>query len=168
MAFRNILKLNRYIIMASVIIKQTDITKFYYGLGLAKRMHPKGDSLSSADEVVNEVAQAFQSFASRYPNTPHKSIQAMFYRDHCKVYLAKDQNALTGGFLILDGELKGLFSLKQGIGSWLVGWAVKEGAKRLDCFDGYLTGFYKRAGFTEVRRVENWAHGGPQVVYMEI
>lgn len=153
--------------MASIILQCKDVTAYYYALNHARRTNKNGDSLTSAEQVTIDVADAFRQFWDARPNTPHKTAQEMFYKDHCKLYLAKDGKKVTGGFFILDGELRGVFTNVKGIGNWLVQWAIREGAKRLDCFDGYLTGFYQRLGFTEVKRVENWAHGGPQVVFME-
>ena len=79
-------------------------------------------------------------------------------------YLTTDD---ASGFAVTnDGELVGLFSTKPKREGDLIGWAVSRGARRLDCFDGYLTGFYGRHGWREVKRVPNWTPGGPDVVYM--
>ncbi|AWD90636.1 GNAT family N-acetyltransferase [Pseudomonas phage Nerthus] len=154
--------------MASIITQCKDQTAFYYALNHARRTNKNGASLTSAEDVTIDIANAFRQYWAARPNTDHKVAQAMFYKDHCKLYLAKDGNKVTGGFIVIDGELRSLFTNVKGIGSWLLFWAIREGAKRLDCFDGYLVEFYKRHGFKETKRVENWAHGGPQVVYMEI
>lgn len=80
-------------------------------------------------------------------------------------YLTDD---LSSGFAVTaDGELVGVFSTVKGRGDYLLGSAVNVGARRLDCFDGYLTGFYASHGFRVVKRERNWVPGGPDVVYME-
>lgn len=72
----------------------------------------------------------------------------------------------TGGFAVLDGRLCHVWSTQRGQGSQLVGAAVSRGAKRLDCFDGYLTALYARHGFVVVGRIPNWDPEGPDVVEM--
>jgi hypothetical protein len=67
-----------------------------------------------------------------------------------------------------DGELVLLFSLVKGRGRILVASAIANGARRLDCFDGYLPGLYAQHGFREVERVANWTAGEPDVVFMEL
>lgn len=72
------------------------------------------------------------------------------------------------GFAISEnGELTSVFSAIQGKGDTIMKEAIKQGAKHLDCFDGYLPTFYARHGFKEVRREKNWTEGEPDVVYME-
>lgn len=80
-----------------------------------------------------------------------------------RYYLAADGRS---GFGIDDGELIGLFSAAAGRGRQLVNAAVDLGARRLDCFDGYLPELYAWHGFVETRRESNWSPGGPDVVYM--
>ncbi|QPB07296.1 putative acetyltransferase [Pseudomonas phage BUCT553] len=154
--------------MPSIIMQCADQTAFYFALNHARRTNKNGAALTSAEAVTIEIAEAFRQFYAMRPNTPFDTAKAMFFKDHCKMYLAKDGKKVTGGFFILDGELRSVFTNQSGMGNWLVQWAVREGAKRLDCFDGYLTSFYQRLGFKEVKRVENWAHGGPDVVFMEL
>ena len=67
-----------------------------------------------------------------------------------------------------DGELCGVFSTVKGRGDAIMRDALTAGAVRLDCFDGYLPGFYARHGFRETHREENWTPGGPDVVYMSL
>ena len=72
------------------------------------------------------------------------------------------------GFAISEnGELTSVFSSIKGKGDTIMKEAIKQGAKHLDCFDGYLPTFYARHGFQEVRREKNWTEGEPDVVYME-
>lgn len=151
--------------MASIIIQMADVTKFYYALGHARRVHKHGEALTKADDFVSALAQRFLKFKERYPNTPHKDIQEMFYKHYAKLFLVKDGQRLTGMFAVIDGEIQALVSLGVS-GSWLVQKAIQEGGKTLDCFDGFLPDFYKRHGFTEYKREPNWTEGQPDVVYM--
>ena len=78
---------------------------------------------------------------------------------------------LTGGdasgFAVrANGELVYVFSVFKGRGDDIVDCAVTNGARHLDCFDGYLTELYARNGFVVSHREPNWAAGGPDVVYM--
>ncbi|MGW6600585.1 hypothetical protein [Streptomyces sp. NPDC055036] len=86
--------------------------------------------------------------------------------DH-SYYLTDD---FQSGFGVArDGTLVGLFSLVRGRGMDLVSDAVThKGAKKLDCFDGFLTGYYKQFGFVETERVPNWTAGEPDVVFMSL
>jgi hypothetical protein len=73
------------------------------------------------------------------------------------------------GFGVTDsGELIGVFSLVKGFGPLLVDDAIRAGAYRLDCFDGFLPAYYARFGFAETSREANWTPGGPDVVYMAL
>lgn len=83
----------------------------------------------------------------------------------CRYFLTEDH---FSGFAIRDdGELVYLHSRAYERGDRLVSAAVALGARRLDCFDGYLVDLYGRHGFIEVAREANWTPGGPDVVYME-
>lgn len=71
------------------------------------------------------------------------------------------------GFAIRkDGELVFVHSLTRGLGAALVEVAIRAGATRLDCFDGYLVDLYSAHGFVETSREPNWTPGGPDVVFM--
>lgn len=79
-------------------------------------------------------------------------------------YLSTD--GLSGYGVTLAGTLIGLHSRVKGRGDELVTFAKADGAKLLDCFDGYLPKLYARNGFTEYDRKPNWEAGSPDVVYM--
>jgi hypothetical protein len=66
----------------------------------------------------------------------------------------------------------------KGAGVDAVIQAIKDGAKTLDCFDGFLPEYYKKFGFVEIKRSPwnpeyapmNWpveTYGTPDVVYMQ-
>ncbi|MEU5403728.1 hypothetical protein ABZ348_31055 [Streptomyces sp. NPDC005963] len=83
-----------------------------------------------------------------------------------RYFLADD---LMSGFGIDgDGTLIGVFSLIKGRGEGMVTHAIKSGARKLDCFDGFLPGYYERFGFVETERVPNWTQGEPDVVFMAL
>ena len=81
-------------------------------------------------------------------------------------YISAD--GLSGYGVSRGGELVGVFSTVKGRGDGLVESAKANGAWRLDCFDGYLVRLYSKHGFAETGRVQNWAPGGADVVYMAI
>lgn len=84
--------------------------------------------------------------------------------DGAAYYVTADGRA---GFGVADGgELIGVYSVDRGNGDAILRAAIAAGARRLDCFDGYLPAFYARHGFRETDRTPNWTPGGPDVVYM--
>ncbi|AFU62135.1 acetyltransferase [Streptomyces phage R4] len=84
-----------------------------------------------------------------------------------RYYLTPDFKSGFG--VAYDGTLIGLFSLVKGRGEGLMWDAVThKGARRLDCFDGFLPEYYKRFGFVETERVPNWTPGQPDVVFMAL
>lgn len=87
--------------------------------------------------------------------------------DKVDYYLSGDRKSGYG--VKHDGELIGVFSLVPGRGERLIGEAVAlDGARKLDCFDGFLPDYYKQFGFVEYMREPNWTEGGPDVVYMQL
>ncbi|MFE4451437.1 hypothetical protein [Streptomyces sp. NPDC056796] len=83
-----------------------------------------------------------------------------------RYFLADD---LMSGFGIdRDGTLIGVYSLIKGRGEVMVADAIKAGADKLDCFDGFLPEYYARFGFKETARYENWTAGEPDVVLMAL
>lgn len=102
----------------------------------------------------------------------HVGASCTNYRDPRTIpagaFVHVSDDGLSGFIVCEDGELVGLFSRVRGRGDELVRAAIKAGARRLDCFDGYLTELYARHGFREVRREPNWTPGGPDVVYMAL
>lgn len=72
------------------------------------------------------------------------------------------------GYAINKGELISVFSLFKGQGKAIVTDAINNGAWKLDCFDGYLKGFYESFGFKVIRREPNWTKGEPDVLFMRL
>lgn len=98
-------------------------------------------------------------FIAARENVPIESI----VNSQDRLYLAADR--CTGFILSAEGELKSVFST-NGKGAAALQYAMEQGARFLDCFDGFLVKFYSCFGFREVRREANWTPGGPDVVYM--
>jgi len=71
------------------------------------------------------------------------------------------------GYAINNGELVSVFSRMKNKGNVIMMDAIQNGAIKLDCFDGYLVSFYKKHGFTEIKREKNWDNGQPDIVYMK-
>ena len=89
---------------------------------------------------------------------------AEIYNYQGKCYLSHDKNS---GYMIKDdGDLVLVFSMVKGRGDTIVRHAVKNGAIKLDCFDGYLVDLYSGHGFVVHKREPNWTDGEPDVVYM--
>lgn len=72
----------------------------------------------------------------------------------------------SGYVVTASGDLRYVFSTVPGRGDALVSSAVQNGARTLDCFDGYLVTLYARHGFRVTSRSANWSAGGPDVVDM--
>lgn len=82
-------------------------------------------------------------------------------------YLTRDR--LSGYGITSSGHLIGLFSLVRGRGASLMAAALADGARTLDCFDGFLTDFYGQHGFVESHRATNWEGADePDVVWMKL
>lgn len=154
--------------MASILIQQNGIREYLDALGEARRTHKHGAALSSPSEVYTRVHGELWAMVhdDELGGDTLGERTREFFSQHCKVFLAKDGNRVTGGFLVLRGELIGLFATDVW-GVWLLHRAMGEGARKLDCFDGFLPGYYAKHGWREVRRESNWTEGGPDVVYME-
>lgn len=97
-----------------------------------------------------------------------------------KLFLADD--GLSGFAIKSDGDIVSVFnspeSPRRGELGRMIPLALKNGGKKLDAFDGFLTSAYEKYGFVETGRdkwkdkfaPEGWdyeAFGRPDVVYME-
>lgn len=155
--------------MAAVIVNASKDNglKFLSQLGLFRRTNENGAaSLSSSHEVALEVAEAYSKWLEKTGKERNAESLEVFYKDICKLRMAKDGNVVVGGYMILNGHLKSVFSFRKGMGTWLVRQAMNDGAMYLDCFDGFLVDFYKSLGWSTLSRERNWTPGGPDVVYM--
>lgn len=96
------------------------------------------------------------------------------------IQLFLSDNSLSGYGIASDGDLISVFSLPGAHqGGRAVESAKKNGATKLDCFDGKLPGFYNQYGFVEYKRLKwddkfapsGWnrkKRGRPDVVFMRI
>lgn len=131
---------------------------------------------AATDEDIKEfiynrdrLPNQFRPFVTQNDVEAYKALGA-------SVYTAYDGSA--GYAVTKDKELISVFS-KPGAkrGGSAVKNAIEQGAETLDCFDGYLPGFYGKFGFEEVDRMgwddqyapEGWdadRFGKPDVVLM--
>lgn len=80
----------------------------------------------------------------------------------------------TAGFAITRGwELVGVWSVERGTGDELIQMVIRlhinyKKPIKLDCFDGYLTEFYKNHGFKEYNRIKNFTKYAPDIVFMKL
>lgn len=137
---------------------------YFDALGLYKIKGKHRDMLSEVGELRNKAARAMWD-AVEYSEDREQAL-VTFLQDDVKFRLAYDGTTPVAGYMVLHGELLGLFSEAPGLGGWLMSHVNSDGAWRLDCFDGYLPKFYKRHGWYEHRRIPNHTKGGPDVVYM--
>lgn len=100
-----------------------------------------------------------------------------------RAFLSEDADrgfGRTGFMVTADGELVNLFNWgRPGDGRLAVRHAVAHGARRLNCYDGFLADYYRRLGFVERARApfspalapEGWdyaSRGCPDVVFMAL
>ena len=116
--------------------------------------------------------EQFNKFVSARASVPKdksyylSSYDAKELADHnVRAYLGK--SGKTGFAVAPDGDLQNVFSSEH-LGADAVRAAIKEGATKLDCFDGKLPGYYSQFGFKEYKREANWTKGEPDVVYMRL
>lgn len=122
------------------------------------------NSLSTPAELVAKVCDFYTA-----PTDEHGDIVSAeaFYAEHLKVRVAYQGAEPVAGYLVLGGELIGLFSLVRGIGDWIMQHVVSDGANHLDCFaEPALLKLYHKHGFTITHSVANWDAAGLPVVYM--
>jgi len=82
-----------------------------------------------------------------------------------KFYLTRDN--LSGFGITKDKEIINLFSIPKGRGKLLINKAKKLG-NNLNCFEGYLSKFYKLAGFKKIKEIKNWTKGEPSIIYFNL
>lgn len=122
------------------------------------------NSLSTPAELTAKV----QDYYLQKTKELGRSLSAdEFHSEHVIVRVAYRGTEPVAGYLIVGGELVGLFSLARGKGDWLMGHAVSDGANHLDCFaEPALLKLYHKHGFTITHSVANWDAAGLPVVYM--
>lgn len=99
----------------------------------------------------------------------HAATSPYVFTPGTRYYLNSGHDHGTAGYAISEtGELTFVFSTRRGQGDALLALALADGARHLDCFDGYLVEFYGRHGFVETHRESNWTEGEPDVVFMAL
>lgn len=141
--------------------------------GAARRFHKHGHALDTQAELVQAVGQAFWAFIQKCRDDSlltDRESRRLFWRSICKVRcMVDDAGATVGGYIVLHGEIKALWCDVPGEGWRLLHEAIGiDGAVRLQCFAGDLVGLYSQFGFKVVRREPNWAHGEPDLCFMEL
>lgn len=155
--------------MATLTRNETSFADFGFAIDAFTLKNANGGALSSSGELANSIYDAFQVFYAENKEAHgfnHDAILRAFYATVCKIRLAYNRDGVQGGYIVLNGELMGLFA-EKGKGSWLLYHAMNDGAVLLDCFDGFLPKFYAKHGWTEYQREANWTAGEPDVVYMK-
>jgi hypothetical protein len=129
----------------------------------------QGERDAAEGRVDHATPDAFKAALQRNTRAETLSDYSSEELGHMRLFLLKGGQA--GYALKPDGELVNLFNSGKaetaGAGAWLVIHAIEQGATRGDHFDGFLTEYYERLGFTHVRREPNWTPGGKDVLFME-
>lgn len=169
------------------IITKATTAQYLNALGLARRCVPSipqdgqrvyqiDQCLAPTDEYVTAISKAFWDVRPTLAGELHGSVMAKFHDEHCKIRLVWESDVpqcirpkATGGYIVLHGELMGLWSEVRGRGNWLLDHAIADGATVLSCFDiPHLLKLYRGRGFSDVRREANTKGPGfPDVIWME-
>jgi hypothetical protein len=117
--------------------------------------------------VTAETFGAVLTFAQSREEQIREATSEWDGGDRETVYYLTD-DLRSGCAIAGDAELRYVFSTVKGRGDLIVQHAIRHGAVKLDCFDGYLTTLYTRNGFEVYHREPNYVAGGPDVVYMRL
>lgn len=121
-------------------------------------------------EKRDQLPSELLVFLTPYTVDEYEKIEAV-------TYLSDDKRS---GYALADGELISVFSLPGASqGKKAILDAIKKGAVRLDCIDGFLPALYRAFGFCETGRIvwndayapKNWdysSYGRPDIVFMAI
>lgn len=116
------------------------------------------DRFLAAVQNAFEVSARARSYLSAYELHEYRKMRCFLSADGLTMFAIKDGDELVS--VCNAGE--------RGRGHLMMLAAIAAGARRLDCFDGYLPPFYTRYGFRETAREANWTPGEPDVVFMAI
>lgn len=143
---------------------------------------PEAEAPAPEEAPTSEEADTIRGFIEERDNSTRPEFLSPLtpedLKDH-KVILMNDGK--TGYAISPDGELENLFN-NSGIkdaGKAAVKEAIKNGANKLNCYDGFLPEYYKQFGFKEIERVvwnnlyapKNWDYDKldrPDVIFMEL
>jgi hypothetical protein len=128
-----------------------------------------GARAAQGGQIERATPEAFKASLMKNARAGTLSDYSLDELGQMQLYKVKGFDA---GYAIKGGnELVNLYNSggpdAKGAGPWLVLHAIEHGVTHGDHFHGYLTRFYQRLGFKEVKREKNWTPGGPDVVYIE-
>lgn len=135
-----------------------------------------------ADIAFRQVpADSFHTAISRIKERSHGAFVHVYSPEeyqHMRTFLSAD--GLVGYAITSEHDLVSVFNASdvKGAGKAAVQDALRNGAKSLDAFEGFLPQYYKQFGFNEYKRdpfneeyaPKDWnyeQHGRPDVVYMK-
>jgi len=125
----------------------------------------------------------YEAFRSLLRESKYREYLTIYNDEHyAKMRVFVYEYAKAGFYIDKDGEIGNLVVNEptgRGIGADLLRCAIKLGGTHLQCFDGFLPGYYGRFGFIRSGRQswndefapEGWDYaknGRPNVVYMEL
>jgi len=125
----------------------------------------ESDDIVSTGESVG-YPDIHVSFKKSNPSEFKKAIQSTENRssflggysedDYKKMSVYLSTDGKTGFAIKPDGDLVSVFNNGgvKGAGKVAIKTALKQGAKKLDCFDGFLPNFYASFGFKESERMK--------------
>jgi hypothetical protein len=120
------------------------------------------------DRGYTELTNA-RTFVTERNKTPYLRYVTRYTADQLadgRIFMNKSRD--SGYALSSDGEIMNLFSNgKSGEGSVMLVDAILRGGTHLNCYDGYLKGFYENFGFRVTRRQPSGVKGTPDTLYME-
>ena len=142
-------------------------------------------TIEAAEQFLSSLKSAKETLGPAGACVEEKSIEELTGQDEwhsqCRIFLSEDRQC---GFVIKNGDdLVSVFSAKgHNSGDAIVECAISAGARRLDCFNTILPGFYALHGFRPVARLtfnreyapydweynfyQKYNNGEPNVVFM--
>ncbi len=142
-----------------------DFLKIYERL---HRFHPNSDGCYSPYELACKLSQFYWELReTKYRNYSVPEYLNKLYSKHMLLRVAYDGTEPVACYVVLEGELLGLISLRKGLGKWLLANAEADGAKVLDTFEGNPLEHLLSKLWKKVKTVANWKVGQPHVNYYE-
>ncbi len=120
--------------------------------------------------AISQMPERLKMFLTKYTDMEYAELGAV-------AYLSEDKR--SGYAITKNYDLISVFSLPGARqGNAAMEDAIRNGARTLDCFDGFLPDFYRQYGFIEYKRVtwndryapQEWNNeefGSPDIVYMK-
>lgn len=149
--------------------------------GPSERVSEEGAAVTPHEEQMTVEANA-EAFVEARKKAKRQQFLTQYEPDEMNGFTIRTIPGKDAGYAIKpDGDLVNVFNAtgekSTGIGDALIQDAIRNGAKKLDCYDGFLVKLYRKHGFIEVGRdkwneeyrPEGWLDSDrtPDVVYME-